>query len=109
MSPTHHPTIESWWLSDGFTLVFVAVSILYLRGRHRLHSASVRVIPGWRAGSLFLGLISIWMALGSPLAMYDHELLTVHMVQHLLLMTFAPALIRSEEHTSELQSHLNLV
>ena len=93
MSPTHHPAIESWWSSGGFTLAFVAASILYLRGRHRLHSASVRVIPGWCAGSLFLGLISIWVALGSPLAIYDHELLTVHMVQHLLLMTFAPALI----------------
>jgi cytochrome c oxidase assembly factor CtaG len=36
---------------------------------------------------------SVWIALGSPLAAYDHELLTVHMIQHLLLMTLAPALI----------------
>lgn len=93
MPTTHHPTIGSWWSSGGFTLVFAAASILYLRGRHRLHSTSARIIPGWRAGSLFLGLILIWVALGSPLAAYDHELLTVHMVQHLLLMTFAPALI----------------
>ena len=35
----------------------------------------------------------MWIALGSPLAAYDHDLLTVHMIQHLLLMTFAPALI----------------
>ncbi len=35
----------------------------------------------------------IWVALGSPLATYDDELLTVHMVQHLLLLTIAPALI----------------
>jgi cytochrome c oxidase assembly factor CtaG len=35
----------------------------------------------------------IWAALGSPVAAYDHDLLTVHMIQHLLLMTFAPALI----------------
>lgn len=34
-----------------------------------------------------------WVALGSPVASYDHELLTFHMVQHLLLMTFAPAFI----------------
>jgi putative membrane protein len=93
MSPTHHLAIESWWSSGGFTLVFVSASILYLRGRHRLHLSSARVIPGWRAGSLFLGLLLIWVALGSRLAIYDHELLTVHMVQHLLLMTFAPALI----------------
>jgi cytochrome c oxidase assembly factor CtaG len=35
----------------------------------------------------------VWAALASPLVAYDHDLLTVHMIQHLLLMTFAPALI----------------
>ena len=39
----------------------------------------------WRAGSFFLGLFLIWLAVGSPLAAFDEELLTVHMVQHLLL------------------------
>src|SRR5207245_7663307 len=92
MSPAHHPAIESWWSPGGLSLGLVAASILYLRGRHRLHSLSVHAISGWRAGSFFFGLILIRVALGSPLAMYDHELLTVHMVQHLLLMTFAPAL-----------------
>jgi cytochrome c oxidase assembly factor CtaG len=33
------------------------------------------------------------MAWGSPFAAYDHSLLTVHMIKHLLLMTFAPPLI----------------
>jgi cytochrome c oxidase assembly factor CtaG len=33
------------------------------------------------------------VALGSPLASFDEELLTVHMIQHLLLMTIAPPLI----------------
>jgi cytochrome c oxidase assembly factor CtaG len=50
-------------------------------------------IPAWRASSFLLGLLLIWAALGSPVASYDHELLTFHMIQHLLLMTFAPALI----------------
>src|SRR5262245_57993723 len=35
----------------------------------------------------------VWVALCSPLILYEHELLTVHMIQHLLLMTVAPALI----------------
>src|SRR5262245_1560610 len=43
--------------------------------------------------SVFLGLSLIWVAVGSPLASWDAELLTVHMVQHLLLMTFAAPLI----------------
>lgn len=71
----------------------VLAGILYLQGWLRLHSASVNAIPFWRAGSFFLGLFLIWVAAGSPLAAFDEELLTVHMVQHLLLMTVAPPLI----------------
>lgn len=47
----------------------------------------------WRATSFIAGVFLVWVALGSPLAAYEHELLTVHMIQHLLLMTIAPGLI----------------
>jgi cytochrome c oxidase assembly factor CtaG len=39
------------------------------------------------------GLVAIWIAVASPLAALDHELLSVHMVQHLLLMAVAPPLL----------------
>jgi putative membrane protein len=71
----------------------VLAGFLYLRGWLHLHSACVNAIPSWRAGSFFLGLFLIWLAVGSPLTAIDEELLTVHMVQHLLLMTVAPPLI----------------
>ncbi len=58
-----------------------------------MSSGSAREISGWRAASLVAGVFLIWAAVGSPLAAYDHHLLTVHMIQHLLLMTVAPALI----------------
>jgi cytochrome c oxidase assembly factor CtaG len=51
------------------------------------------VIPGWRAASFLLGVFLVWLAIGSPLALLDEQLLTAHMTQHLLLMTIAPALI----------------
>ncbi len=50
-------------------------------------------LPPWRASSFLLGMFLIWMAIGSPLAALDEQFLTVHMLQHLLLMTVAPALI----------------
>jgi len=84
---------ESWSCPIGLTFAVVLAGVLYLRGWLRLHAASVNAIPSWRAGSFFLGLFLIWLAVGSPLAAFDEELLTVHMVQHLLLMTFAPPLI----------------
>ena len=46
-----------------------------------------------RAASGLSGVFLVWVALGSPLADYDHHLLTVHMIQHLLLMTVAPPLL----------------
>ena len=53
----------------------------------------MNIIPAWRAASYLLGLFLIWLAVGSPLSEFDEQLLTVHMAQHLLLMTLAPALI----------------
>jgi putative membrane protein len=75
------------------TLLTILFALIYLRGWWRLHEVSPNVIPAWRAGSFFLGLFLIWLALGSPLAAFDEQLLTVHMIQHLLLMTLAPPLI----------------
>jgi putative membrane protein len=50
-------------------------------------------IPTWRAASFLLGLLCIWIAAASPVAFLDGRMLTAHMAQHLLLMTFAPPLI----------------
>jgi putative membrane protein len=40
-----------------------------------------------------LGILFTWIATASPLAALDHDRLTAHMLQHLLLMTLAPPLI----------------
>jgi putative membrane protein len=85
--------LQSWTFPVPLTLAIVLAAFLYLRGWLHLRSLSPAVIPVWRAGSFFLGLFSVWTALGSPLAAFDEQLLTVHMVQHLLLMTFGPALL----------------
>jgi putative membrane protein len=84
---------ESWTCPVPLTLALVLAACLYLRGWLHLRSGSVNVIPAWSAGKFLLGLFLIWVALGSPLAALDETLLTVHMVQHLLLMTLAPPLI----------------
>jgi putative membrane protein len=46
-----------------------------------------------RLTALMSGLFSVWIAAGSPLATLDHQSLTVHMLNHLLLMTVAAPLI----------------
>jgi cytochrome c oxidase assembly factor CtaG len=83
----------SWTVPIPLTSATILVAVLYLRGWRQLRLASANVVPAWRAASFLVGVFLIWLAIGSPLALLDEHLLTVHMLQHLLLMTMAPALI----------------
>jgi cytochrome c oxidase assembly factor CtaG len=58
-----------------------------------MSGTAANAIRSWRLASFLCGVLLIWAALCSPLETYDHDFLTVHMIQHLLLMTFAPALV----------------
>src|SRR6267154_4514410 len=95
MSPIHHTAAMGLPSSSSVTILvaLIVLSFFYVRGWRRMQRNSAIVISGWRLASFLFGISLIWAALGSPLVAYDHDLLTVHMIQHLLLMTFAPALI----------------
>ena len=93
MSPHVHVASGSGWFPISLLSTLVFTEFSYLRGWLRLRSASVKLIPAWRVISFSLGLFLIWVAVGSPLAALDEQMLTVHMIQHLLLMTFAAPLI----------------
>jgi putative membrane protein len=85
----HQSASESFLICSAL----IVASLVYLRGWLRIHSHEHEKIEAWRAGSFLFGLLFIWIATASPLVALDHEMLTAHMVQHLLLMTFAPPLI----------------
>ncbi|HST12431.1 MAG TPA: cytochrome c oxidase assembly protein [Terriglobales bacterium] len=81
-----------FWLR-ALSLILVLTALVYLRGLSHTRSRAPSAISLWHAVSFLVGLLLIWAALASPLAVLDHGSLTAHMVQHLLLMTFAPPLI----------------
>jgi putative membrane protein len=85
--------LESWSLPVPVTVALVLAASLYLRGWFHFRRSFPDVIPAWRAAAFLCGLFCVWIAVGSPLAAFDEELLSVHMVQHLLLMTVGPPLI----------------
>src|ERR1700692_3971625 len=85
MPHAHHASVEFSWISAGLILA----ALIYLRGWLRLRRLDLDGGQAWHLGSFILGLFLIWRATASPLSSLDHEALTAHMVQHLLLMTFA--------------------
>jgi putative membrane protein len=74
-------------------IVFVVLALWYLRGWLRVRASSAQGVGAWGAAGFLLGLGLIWMAAASPFSSGDAHSLTVHMVQHLLLMSLAPPLI----------------
>ena len=89
MPHAHQASVELFWVSASLILV----ALIYLRGWLRLHRLDQDSVQAWRAAGFMLGLFFIWLAIALPLSALDHEMLTAHMVQHLLLMTFAAPLI----------------
>src|SRR6266478_3551942 len=79
--------------SPLITVGMVLLTFVYCHGWLRIRSAFPTLLPFWRLAGFVSGLFSLWIALGSPLAALDHQLLTVHMMKHLLLMTAGAPLI----------------
>ncbi len=93
MPSTDHAALHSGCLTVPVTLALVLAALVYTRGWYRLRGALPNLIPVWRLAVFMTGLFSIWIAVGSPLATLDAELLSIHMVQHLLLMAAGAPLI----------------
>jgi putative membrane protein len=85
--------LQSWsspiWVDGTLSLT----ALVYVRGWLRIRSLLPEVIPIWRLAAFLGGLLSLWIAIGSPLEAFDDVSLAAHMVQHLLLMAVAPPLI----------------
>ena len=85
--------MHDWSFPIPLTTLLALMLFFYARGWMHLRKAFPRFITPRHMVAFTGGAISIWLAVASPLAALDEDLLTVHMVQHLLLMAFAPPLI----------------
>lgn len=68
---------------------------LYALGWWRLRrpSGERQVLPAWRAWCFAVGLVTLWVALLSPIDEFTELLFSAHMVQHLLLVEVAAPLL----------------
>jgi len=88
-----HGATDGWSFPVGLTAALLLFALIYARGWLRVRRVASTAIPLWRGGTFVLGLVALWVALGSPLAAMDHELLLVHMVEHVLVASVVPPLI----------------
>jgi putative membrane protein len=88
-----HAHLQAWSLPLGITCGLVLVALVYLRGWLRLRSVFPNVILGWQVAAFMSGLSFLWIGVSSPLSALDHDLLTIHMINHLVLMVVGPPLM----------------
>ena len=85
--------LQSWSAPVAVDASLCLAALLYARGWNRLREVANRQFPVWRLAAFFAGIVTVWIAICSPLEALDDVSLTVHMVQHLLLAAVAPPLL----------------
>lgn len=105
MDPILRAVLLSWnWRLDVIIILLV-LGVLYTVGWRRLRSRTRRdrrkrrgasrheLAARWRLVSYLTGLVCVAVALLSPIDALGQQLFFMHMIQHLLLIMFAPALL----------------
>ena len=93
MQPAFQFALQFWSLPIPVTVALILTAFIYLRGWLHLRRAFRNAVRMWQMAAFLSGLFTVWLAVGSPLGALDEQWLSVHMVQHLLLMIVAPPLI----------------
>ena len=93
MSPEFRAIFEEWSPPVFLTTALALSAILYTRGWFAIRKTRRALFPAWRLAAFLLGVAAIWVAIASPLDGFADALLSAHMVEHLLLMSFAPPLL----------------
>src|ERR1043165_2621468 len=85
--------LSSWSIDPKIVLGLAVALVLYYRGWLILHRTLPQRFSLWRLLTFTSGLMTLWLAVASPLDAFSGFLLSAHMVQHLLLLSVAPPLI----------------
>lgn len=78
-----------WWPTAALLLT----GMVYCRGWRQIRRTRPRQFAAWRLACFLAGLLSLFVALASPLDTLDEQLLVLHMMQHLIFMSVAPPLL----------------
>ena len=81
--------VTHWSLTPTVTVPAVALGALYATGARRVAGPW----PARRTAAFLAGIGCVLIALQSGIDTYDDQLLSVHMIQHMLLLVAAPPLL----------------
>jgi putative membrane protein len=84
---------EEWSPPLFLTISMLIVAIVYIRGWFLIRVTRPTMFPTWRLVCFLLGIGTLWISIASPLDGFADALLSAHMVEHLLLMSFVPPLL----------------
>jgi putative membrane protein len=93
MSPAAQALLNDWSPPIALNTCIVLVAGFYFRGWLSLRRSSPGLFSAHRLATFLAGMFLLWVAIGSPLAAFDDGTLTVHMIQHILLMLAIPPLV----------------
>jgi putative membrane protein len=82
-----------WRLPIWLTVSIVLTALVYVRGWVAIRRTRRAQFTDMRLASFLGGLVVLWLAIGSPMDGFADALLSAHMVEHLLLMSFVPPLL----------------
>jgi cytochrome c oxidase assembly factor CtaG len=93
MPPEFQAIFEEWSPPIFLTTMVLLSAVIYTRGWFAIRKTRANQFPAWRLASFLSGLAVLWLAIGSPMDGFADALLSAHMVEHLLLMSFVPPLL----------------
>jgi cytochrome c oxidase assembly factor CtaG len=85
--------LTTWDLRLDVGLYLALAGLLFTAGWLRLRGRGRRLATGWRLASYLGGLAVLGLALMSAIDVLGSQLFFVHMIQHLLIVMVAPALL----------------
>jgi len=85
--------VGEWQLPIPLTCCIVLSGILYFVGWMRIRKTRPAEFPLWRLLSFEGGMAVLWASIGSPMDEFADALASVHMIEHLLIMSAVPPLV----------------
>jgi cytochrome c oxidase assembly factor CtaG len=85
--------LADWSIPWGLTIATILVSAIYVRGWNAIRKTRPRYFTTQRPIYFLSGMVTLWLAIASPIDGFADVLLSAHMVQHFLLMSVVPPLV----------------